>query len=46
MSGDEPVRGAFHDMGFTDEESQRYYDEVKERGHREICRQGIHRHDL
>ena len=29
MSGDEPVRAAFHQMGFTEEESQVYYDEVK-----------------
>jgi len=29
LSGDEPVRAAFTDMGFTDEESSRYYDEVK-----------------
>ncbi|WP_144510451.1 DUF2382 domain-containing protein [Bacillus sp. FJAT-22090] len=30
MSGDEPVRAAFHDMGFNDVESQRYYNEVKD----------------
>jgi len=29
MSGDEPVRAAFLNMGFTDEESDRYYNEVK-----------------
>ena len=29
MSGDEPVRAAFLNMGFTDEESERYYSEVK-----------------
>ncbi|WP_411748000.1 general stress protein, partial [Psychrobacillus psychrotolerans] len=27
MSGDEPVRAAFLNMGFTDEESDRYYNE-------------------
>ncbi|MDI2587288.1 DUF2382 domain-containing protein [Psychrobacillus sp. NEAU-3TGS] len=30
MSGDEPVRAAFHDMGFTEEESHRYYSDVKD----------------
>ena len=29
ISGDEPVRAAFHEMGFTDEESERFYSEVK-----------------
>ncbi|MFJ7825910.1 YsnF/AvaK domain-containing protein [Psychrobacillus sp. NPDC096623] len=29
MSGDEPVRAAFLNMGFTDEEADRYYGEVK-----------------
>jgi Heat induced stress protein YflT len=29
ISGDEPVRAAFHDMGYTDEESERFYSEVK-----------------
>ncbi len=29
LSGDEPVRAAFTNMGFTDEESSRYYNEVK-----------------
>ncbi|WP_172370859.1 YsnF/AvaK domain-containing protein [Sporosarcina jiandibaonis] len=29
LSGDEPVRAAFHDLGFTEEESSRYYNEVK-----------------
>lgn len=29
LSGDEPVRAAFTKMGFTDEESTRYYNEVK-----------------
>ena len=29
MSGDEPVRASFHNMGFTEEESDRYYNEVK-----------------
>ncbi|QUG40091.1 YsnF/AvaK domain-containing protein [Psychrobacillus sp. INOP01] len=29
MSGDEPVRAAFLNMGFSDEESDRYYGEVK-----------------
>ena len=29
LSGDEPVRAAFTDMGFTEEESSRYYNEVK-----------------
>lgn len=29
LSGDEPVRAAFTHMGFTEEESSRYYDEVK-----------------
>lgn len=29
ISGDEPVRAAFLNMGFTDEESDRYYNEVK-----------------
>lgn len=30
MSGDEPVRAAFLNMGFTEEESERYYREVKD----------------
>lgn len=30
MSGDEPVRAAFYDMGFTEEESQRYYSQIKD----------------
>ena len=29
LSGDEPVRAAFTNMGFTEEESSRYYNEVK-----------------
>ena len=29
LSGDEPVRAAFNDMGLTEEESSRYYNEVK-----------------
>src|SRR4051794_14295902 len=29
LSGDEPVRGAFTDMGFSDEESTRYYNEAR-----------------
>ena len=29
ISGDEPVRTAFSDMGLTEEETNRYYDEVK-----------------
>jgi uncharacterized protein (TIGR02271 family) len=29
ISGDEPVRTAFNDMGLTEEESTRYYNEVK-----------------
>ncbi|QUW22912.1 YsnF/AvaK domain-containing protein [Sporosarcina sp. Marseille-Q4063] len=29
ISGDEPVRAAFNDMGLTEEESDRYYGEVK-----------------
>lgn len=29
ISGDEPVRAAFLNMGFTDEEAERYYSEVK-----------------
>ena len=29
LSGDEPVKVAFTQMGFTDEESSRYYNEVK-----------------
>lgn len=32
LTGDEPVRAAFSQMGFTDEESERYYSEVKNGG--------------
>ncbi|KAA0966199.1 YsnF/AvaK domain-containing protein [Sporosarcina sp. ANT_H38] len=32
LSGDEPVKGAFTKMGFTEEESNRYFDEVKAGG--------------
>ena len=32
ISGDEPVRAAFLNMGFTDEEAERYYSEVKNGG--------------
>lgn len=32
LSGDEPVKGAFTNMGFTDEESNRYFNEVKAGG--------------
>lgn len=32
LSGDEPVRGAFTDMGFSDEESTRYYNEARSGG--------------
>lgn len=32
MSGDEPVKGAFTNMGFTEEESNRYFNEVKAGG--------------
>ncbi|KQL37371.1 YsnF/AvaK domain-containing protein [Psychrobacillus sp. FJAT-21963] len=32
ISGDEPVRAAFLNMGFTDEEAERYYSEVKSGG--------------
>ncbi|QUG40085.1 general stress protein [Psychrobacillus sp. INOP01] len=32
LTGDEPVRAAFSQMGFTDEDSQRYYSEVKNGG--------------
>ncbi|MFJ7825903.1 general stress protein [Psychrobacillus sp. NPDC096623] len=32
LTGDEPVRAAFSQMGFTDEESERYYSVVKNGG--------------
>lgn len=32
LSGDEPVKGAFTKMGFTEEESNRYFNEVKAGG--------------
>jgi len=32
LSGDEPVKGAFTNMGFTEEESNRYFNEVKAGG--------------
>lgn len=32
LMGDEPVRAAFSQMGFNDEESERYYSEVKNGG--------------
>lgn len=32
LTGDEPVRAAFSQMGFTDEDSERYYSEVKSGG--------------
>lgn len=32
LTGDVPVRAAFSQMGFTDEDSQRYYSEVKNGG--------------
>ncbi|WP_052455667.1 YsnF/AvaK domain-containing protein [Bhargavaea cecembensis] len=32
LGGEEPVHKAFTDMGFTDEESNRYYDEAKSGG--------------
>jgi len=32
LSGDEPVRGAFSNMGFSDEESIRYYNEARDGG--------------
>lgn len=32
LNGDEPVRGAFTDMGFSDEESTRYYNEARDGG--------------
>ncbi|WP_438318228.1 general stress protein [Sporosarcina sp. FA9] len=32
LSGDEPVKSAFNHMGFTQEESARYYNEVKNGG--------------
>jgi hypothetical protein len=32
LSGDEPVKGAFTSMGFTEEESTRYFNEVKAGG--------------
>ena len=34
LSGDEPVKGAFTNMGFSEEESNRYFNEVKAGG---IC---------
>ncbi|MFC4409594.1 DUF2382 domain-containing protein [Chungangia koreensis] len=32
LSGEEPVRGAFTDMGFSDEESTRFYNEARDGG--------------
>lgn len=32
LTGDEPVRAAFSQMGFSDEDSHRYYSEVKSGG--------------
>lgn len=32
LSGDEPVKSAFNHMGFTEEESERYFNEVKNGG--------------
>ena len=32
LSGDEPVKGAFTNMGFSEEESNRYFNEVKAGG--------------
>ena len=32
LSGDEPVKGAFTNMGFSEDESKRYFNEVKADG--------------
>ena len=41
LSGDEPVNVAFSHMGFTEEESFHYYDEVTNGAFPSVCRSGI-----